>query len=295
MRTKSVLKHDLNTNPLLWFDNVLEKHAQVHVFAPRTREAKTPYCGQHQTHPLANPTQVWSRGLDSGTAPLSLKSWAFTRELGTSEWRVFCFRREAASNPRSPTTRGRHVRFPALYQLAAETRLPDFVSQRGRRSGTAVTEARPADANISAKILCACQIVCGVRVIINSAKKGSTSDALIVDYGLKGRKNLKRFQGKNALQLGLAFVTFFVVSLDEATVCQWEAVQILTVCQCLKILVPVMSKILPVIQGGQWYSLVVCFVFKPKFSDEAVHRGYEYIPVLVCDNKFSDVITILLQ
>ena len=40
MRTK----RDLNANPLLWLANIPEKHVQVYVFAPRAREAKTPYC-----------------------------------------------------------------------------------------------------------------------------------------------------------------------------------------------------------------------------------------------------------
>ncbi len=43
MRTKRALKHDLNANPLLWLASVPEKHVQVYVFAPRTREAKIPW------------------------------------------------------------------------------------------------------------------------------------------------------------------------------------------------------------------------------------------------------------
>ena len=34
----------INTNPLLSLANVPEKHVYVYVFAPGTREAKTPYC-----------------------------------------------------------------------------------------------------------------------------------------------------------------------------------------------------------------------------------------------------------
>ena len=44
VRTKRALKCDLNADPLLWLANVPEKHIQVHVFAPRTGEAKTPCC-----------------------------------------------------------------------------------------------------------------------------------------------------------------------------------------------------------------------------------------------------------